>query len=171
MAAHAESAGVKSEEVSSYTRAQVAKLLCVSREAVRHFEKKGVLHPKVNGDGIHRFDRQEVQAFARSREAAGLQKAGLKRTRTLGEITAAAFRRFTQGETVLQVCEAEQIDYRLAEELLDQHGAAGSNEAVLARRQERERLEDEKHYDAERTRRRELLAGVRRGGGGSKPDR
>ena len=62
------------EGTGTLTRHQVATALGVGRTTVRRLEEDGTLRPVVDGEGVHRFDRAEVERVVRQRSAAAAGK-------------------------------------------------------------------------------------------------
>lgn len=92
-----------------YTRADVARVLGVSRRTVQRLE--GVdLHPEVK-NGVHWFDAAEVHALAEARRAA------LPTTMTDGELAAAVFERFEAGHDISAIVRELKIHPRVVKEL------------------------------------------------------
>lgn len=104
--------------ISQLTRATVCRILGVTRNAVVHYEKTGRLNPTIDPDGVHRFDRAEVEALAQTRRARRLQTIG-------GDVAADAFRLFEAGyspaEVVIELAQPTEIiralweDYKVFE--------------------------------------------------------
>ncbi len=54
-----------SQKQEFMTRGEVARLFDCSVSSIRRLEKKGELYPKRDKKGVHRFDRAEVDEYAR----------------------------------------------------------------------------------------------------------
>jgi MerR HTH family regulatory protein len=92
--------------LSQLTRGTVCKILGVTKNAVVHYEKTGRLNPTRDADGVHRFDRAEVEALAQTRRARRLQTVG-------GDVAADVFRLFEAGyspaEVVIELAQPTEI--------------------------------------------------------------
>lgn len=88
------------------TRATVCRILGVNRNTVTYYQKTGRLHSVVDPNGVHRFDRAEVEALAQTRRARRLQTVG-------GDVAADVFRLFEAGyspaEVVIELAQPTEI--------------------------------------------------------------
>lgn len=91
----------------------MARLLGVSRACIQYYERTGRLHPVRDAQGIHRFDRAEVEALAHKRRSSRLQMLP-------GDVCADAFSRFQDGESpadvVIALAQPPEIVHALWEE-------------------------------------------------------
>jgi YD repeat-containing protein len=92
--------------LTQLTRATVCRILGVTRSAVVHYQKTGRLTSVVDADGIHRFNREEVDALAATRRARRLQTVS-------GDVAADVFRLFEAGyspaEVVIELAQPTEI--------------------------------------------------------------
>lgn len=88
------------------TRATVCRLLGVTRCTVTYYLKTGRLHSTVGPDGVHQFDRSEVEALAQTRRSRRLQTVG-------GDVAADVFALFEAGhspaEVVIELAQPTEI--------------------------------------------------------------
>lgn len=96
----------------SYTRSAVAAALQVSVTTIRRWEGT-LLHPEKGSDGIHRFDRLEVEALSRDRPPPVVQRD----EPSSGEIAAAVFALFKQGMDAKDVVIELELEPELVKKL------------------------------------------------------
>jgi hypothetical protein len=75
------------------TRHDVARALRCTVSGVRHLERRGVLHPKLDSRGVWRFDHAEVEALGKELRHEGHQT----HFGITGDIAATIFRMFRDG--------------------------------------------------------------------------
>jgi hypothetical protein len=68
-------------------------MLRLTVSGVRYFERKGLLKPKVDGRGVHRFDRKQVEALGRALR----QRGHRTRMGITGDLAACVFRMIRDG--------------------------------------------------------------------------
>ena len=103
------------EEPEIVTRIQVARLLSRSVALVRKMEKKGVLHPVIDADGVHRFARSEVLRVAK--------KIGARSCAIVvdGETAARAFELFFSGASLHEVVIKTRLRPEQVRDLYDEY--------------------------------------------------
>jgi DNA-binding transcriptional MerR regulator len=82
------------------TRSAVARMLRMSISTLRYHERKRRLNPKTGVDGIKRFDRNEVEQFARTRRQNGYRTAAA----ITGDVVADVLRMIQDGHSLRDIC-------------------------------------------------------------------
>ena len=129
------------------TRAQVATRIGASVPTVRRYEGT-LLHPEVDGNGVHWFDPKEVTALAASRANGALARGKIRNTvdarepRTRGELAALVFERFEQRQSQAEIVIGLRVEPETVRELFDQY-CRGLVDAQLDRKQPNVALDSE----------------------------
>jgi hypothetical protein len=108
-------------------RGEVARIFNVTRENVRTMESTGAIHGIVDEHGEHRFDPDEIYAYARTHH----QK---PRQRSDGELTALAFKMFEAGASRRQVVMKLRITVERADGLWEKWSTDDFETAAVAKK-------------------------------------
>jgi hypothetical protein len=82
------------------TRNVVARMLRITIGGVRYYQRKGILTTDPDARGVHRFNRDEVEALARYLRRKGHRtNVGLS-----GDLVATVFRMFREGQSLTEIC-------------------------------------------------------------------
>ena len=118
-----------------YTRSEAASLLGCSVDLIRHFERKGRLHPEVDGSGYHRFSPQEVLKLQERRR----RKRGLRVPRmSEGELEARAYSMYDAGKSRNDVGQTLFITSDLAQKFWERWNERYAERALQSKQQREE---------------------------------
>ena len=143
------------DKATWYRRAEVAKLLQITREGVRHHEQSGKLNPVLVG-GEWRFDPLEIDRYVKARAARLLdntQNRELKR----GEIAAHAFAMLEKGATRREVVLKLKIEPEYAQRLWRQYQPETFEQAERKRTEAEEQEQKDQERKDRVARTREIL--------------
>lgn len=113
----------RSDPSKPLTRADVARRLRVHTSSVRRWESAGLLHPRVDPNGVHLFDHVEVEQLAATRRPARSDA---------GELAARALEFFRQGMSVADVVIATRQNVAVVRRLYRLHCGDGDDLMIPA---------------------------------------
>lgn len=139
-----------------YTRAEAASLLGCSGGLIRHFERKGKLHPQIDQHGYHRFSPVEVLKLQeRRRRKRGLRVPQLSE----GELEARAYSMYDAGRSRNDIVQTLFITSDLAQKFWERWNERYAQRAQDAR-QQKEVEEEFRRQDSENQKRIDAVTAI-----------